>query len=132
MSCTCRRLHTIKSYRARKSKFLRKRRRAMTPRQRRQAALGQKKYAMEKTFQESMQSGDRAKRVPGSTQIDIGKHITMIRNHAAEKNLQGAFSVFKSLEEGDVELNSVIHNTVLDACVECWDLKKAESWMERM
>jgi len=96
------------------------------------SGVGTKKYAMEKTFQESMQSGDRAKRVPGSAQIDIGKHITIIRNHAAEKNLQGAFSVFKSLEEGDAELNSVIYNTVLDACVECWDLKKAESWMERM
>merc|ERR1719428_1348798 len=79
-----------------------------------------------------MQSGDRAKRVPGSAQIDIGKHITMIRNYATEKNLQGAFSVFKSLEEGDADLNSVMYNAVLDACVECQDLKAAESWMERM
>merc|ERR1740117_2320720 len=27
-------------------------------------------------------------------------------------------------------MNSIIYNTVLDACVECRDLKKAEAWME--
>jgi len=95
------------------------------------SGVGTKKAA-EKPFQDSMQSGDRAKRVPSSSQIDVGKHITMIRNYATEKNLQGAFSVFKSLEESDADLNSVMYNAVLDACVECQDLKAAESWMERM
>jgi len=61
---------------------------------------------------------------------DIGKHITMIRSCAAEQNLQGAKSVFESLERSGVAMNSVIYNTVLDACVECRDLKAAESWME--
>ena len=70
------------------------------------SGVGTKKAA-EKPFQDSMQSGDRAKRVPSSSQIDVGKHITMIRNYATEKNLQGAFSVFKSLEEGDADLNNV-------------------------
>jgi len=93
---------------------------------------GTKKYAAEKTFQDSMQSGDRAKKLLASSQIDVGKQITMIRNCATEKNLQGAFSIFKSLEEGGVDLNSIIYNTILDACVECWDLKAAESWMDRM
>merc|ERR1719486_1439519 len=54
----------------------------------------------------------------------------MIRNFAAEKNLQGAKSVFESLECSGVEMNSVIYNTMLDACVECRDLKAAEAWME--
>merc|ERR1719199_1787156 len=56
----------------------------------------------------------------------------MIRNCAAAKNLQGAVSVFEELELSGAELNSVIYNTVLDACVECRDLKAAEAWMERM
>merc|ERR1719183_2455103 len=56
----------------------------------------------------------------------------MIRNCAAENNLKGAGCVFESLEQSGVDLNSVIYNTVLDACVECRDLKAAESWMERM
>merc|ERR1719183_2368928 len=55
----------------------------------------------------------------------------MIRNCAAEGNLQGAISVFDSLERSGVDLNSVIYNTVLDACVECRDLKAAEAWMEQ-
>jgi len=35
------------------------------------------------------------------------------------------------LESSGVELNSVIYNTVLDACVECRDLQAAEAWMEQ-
>merc|ERR1719267_18161 len=56
----------------------------------------------------------------------------MIRNCAAEHNLKGAYGVFESLEKSGVDLNSVIYNTVLDACVECGDLKSAESWVQRM
>merc|ERR1719183_1650019 len=56
----------------------------------------------------------------------------MIRNHAAEKNLQGAFSVFEAMEQSGIDLNCIMFNTVLDACVECKDLKAAEAWMERM
>jgi len=63
---------------------------------------------------------------------DIAKHIAMIRNCAAEGNLKGAVSVFQSLEQSGVDLNSVIYNTVLDACVECRDLQAAEAWMEQM
>jgi len=63
---------------------------------------------------------------------DIAKQITMIRTHAAEKNLQGAFSVFESMEQSGIALNCIMYNTVLDACVECKDLKAAEAWMEGM
>merc|ERR1719183_786094 len=55
----------------------------------------------------------------------------MIRNCAAENNLPGAVSVFDSLERSGVDLNSVMYNTVLDACVECRDLEAAEAWMEQ-
>lgn len=63
---------------------------------------------------------------------DIAKHITMIRNCAAEHNLPAAFDVFVSLQKSGVELNSVVYNTMLDACVECNQLEKATSWMEQM
>merc|ERR1719271_1530183 len=72
-----------------------------------------------------------AKNLLDSSPSDVAKHITMIRNCAAENNLQGAISVFDSLERSGVDLNSVIYNTVLDACVECHDLKAAEAWMEQ-
>merc|ERR1719329_2030016 len=64
--------------------------------------------------------------------LDVGKHITMIRGCASEKNLEGAMNVFSTLQQSGAEVNSVVYNTVLDACVECRDLKAAESWMETM
>merc|ERR1719337_35336 len=73
-----------------------------------------------------------AQNSPSSCPSDIGKHITMIRKYAAENNLEGAVSVFKSLEESGVDLNTVMFNAILDACVQCWDLRAAESWIERM
>jgi len=63
---------------------------------------------------------------------DVAKHITMIRNCALAGDLEGAKSVFHSLKSGGSELNSVVYNTVLDACVECHKLKDAEAWMAQM
>jgi len=62
---------------------------------------------------------------------DVAKHITMIRNCAASGDLAGAVNVFEALERNAVELNSVIYNTVIDACVECRNLTAAEEWMRR-
>jgi len=62
---------------------------------------------------------------------DVAKHIIMIRKCASEKNLKGAMSIFKSLKDGGVELNSIVYNTVLDACVKCRDLAAAEDWMKQ-
>jgi pentatricopeptide repeat protein len=73
-----------------------------------------------------------AKNMLSASPSDIAKHITMIRNCAAEGNLEGAVGVFHSLEQSGVDMNSIIYNTVLDACVECRDLKAAEAWMEQM
>ena len=39
-------------------------------------------------------------------------------------------SVLESLKKSGVDLNSVLYNTLLDACVECRDLRAAEDWME--
>lgn len=62
---------------------------------------------------------------------DIAKHVAMIRSCASEGNLDGAHAVFESLVQCSTELNSVVYNAVLDACVECRDLRRAEAWMER-
>lgn len=69
---------------------------------------------------------------PKEHTIDIGKHLTMIRNFAVEKDLKAAVGVFEKLKQSGVEMNPIIYNSVLDACVECRDLKAAEEWMERM
>merc|ERR1719421_2283771 len=66
----------------------------------------------------------------GVSPSDLAKYITMIRNCAAEKNLAGAKAVFESAKQSEAEMNSVIYNTVLDACVACQDIEAAEDWME--
>merc|ERR1719311_1668034 len=66
----------------------------------------------------------------GVSPSDLAKYITMIRNCAAEKNLAGAKAVFESAKQSQAEMNSVVYNTVLDACVACQDIKAAEEWME--
>jgi pentatricopeptide repeat protein len=63
---------------------------------------------------------------------DIAKHLTMIQKCAAEKNLQGAFDIFASLSRSGVDLNSVVYNSVLEACVQCHDFQAAENWMEKV
>jgi pentatricopeptide repeat protein len=72
-----------------------------------------------------------ANRLLEGSPSDIAKHITMIQNCASGNNLKGAFSVFESLERSGVDLNSVVYNTILEACVQCRDLQAAEAWMEK-
>merc|ERR1719160_1534252 len=66
-----------------------------------------------------------------ASKMDVAKHVVMIRKCGLENNLKGAMEIFNSLKNGGVELNSIIYNTVLDACVKCQDLKAAEDWMKQ-
>jgi len=66
------------------------------------------------------------------SRADVAKHIVMIRKCASENNLEGAMCIFNSLKEGGVELNSIVYNTVLDACVKCHNLKAASDWMAQI
>mmetsp|Transcript_10702 Transcript_10702/g.17615 ORF Transcript_10702/g.17615 Transcript_10702/m.17615 type:complete len:729 (+) Transcript_10702:59-2245(+) len=62
---------------------------------------------------------------------EIAKHITMIQRCAAQNNLQGSFDVFASLVRSGANLNSVVYNSVLEACVQCRDSAAAEEWMAK-
>eukprot|EP00427_Karlodinium_veneficum_P016583 CAMPEP_0169128186 /NCGR_PEP_ID=MMETSP1015-20121227/36424_1 /TAXON_ID=342587 /ORGANISM="Karlodinium micrum, Strain CCMP2283" /LENGTH=1081 /DNA_ID=CAMNT_0009192053 /DNA_START=55 /DNA_END=3297 /DNA_ORIENTATION=+ len=73
-----------------------------------------------------------AKTLLEASPSDVAKHISMIRSCASEGNLKGAFEIFASLEQSGIDLNSIIYNTVLDACVQCHDLQAAEQWIEQM
>jgi pentatricopeptide repeat protein len=63
---------------------------------------------------------------------DTAKHISLIRASARQGDLKEALSIFSSLEASGAELTHSLYNTVLDACVECRDLRKAEDLMQRM
>jgi pentatricopeptide repeat protein len=66
---------------------------------------------------------DIAKQIAGS--------IVKIRKYASENNLKGAMDVFEALETCGAELNNIVYNTVLDACVKCKDLTAAQAWMKK-
>lgn len=72
---------------------------------------------------------DLAQKFLDACPTDIAKHVAMIRNCGAAGNLSGAKTLFQSLQSSGVEPNSIVYNTVLDACVECRNLKEAEEWM---
>jgi len=63
---------------------------------------------------------------------ETGKHIAMIGTCAKKGNLEGAFSIFSAVETAGGELTRSLYNSVLDACVECRSLERAETWMQRM
>merc|ERR1719171_2807298 len=46
--------------------------------------------------------------------------------------MEGAFSIFRSIEAEGGEISRSIYNAVLDVCVECGDLSRAGAWMQRM
>merc|ERR1719163_1453072 len=73
----------------------------------------------EKAKESKYSRGGNVKDSSSDSSSDIAKHITMIRSCAAEGDLQGAVSIFNSLEQSGVEMNTIVYNTVLDACVEC-------------
>jgi len=72
-----------------------------------------------------------AKTLLNASPSDLAKYINMIRNCAAENNLAGAKAVFEAAMTSGVELNNFVYNALLDACVECKDLKAAEDFMEK-
>ena len=63
---------------------------------------------------------------------DVAKHISMIRNCTSRGNLGDAMSTFRELKESGAELTHSLWNTMLDAGVECYDLKCAEALMKEM
>eukprot|EP00746_Dinoflagellata_sp_MGD_P001468 gnl/MRDRNA2_/MRDRNA2_102761_c0_seq1.p1 gnl/MRDRNA2_/MRDRNA2_102761_c0~~gnl/MRDRNA2_/MRDRNA2_102761_c0_seq1.p1 ORF type:complete len:1052 (+),score=206.75 gnl/MRDRNA2_/MRDRNA2_102761_c0_seq1:146-3301(+) len=73
-----------------------------------------------------------AKGILDSAPMNVAKHINMIRDCASKRNLEGAISVFTTLKNSGAELTRSMYNAVLDACVECGDLQRADKWMQQM
>merc|ERR1719487_2591042 len=55
----------------------------------------------------------------------------MIRSCSTEKNLAGAKAVFEAAKSSGAQLNNFVYNALLDACVECQNLKAAEDFMDQ-
>merc|ERR1719224_239257 len=54
-----------------------------------------------------------------SAPSDLSKYMAMIRACGKESDLRGALALFQKLRSNGVQLNSLVCNCVLDACVQC-------------
>lgn len=72
-----------------------------------------------------------ARELLNASPSNVAQHITMIRKYASEGNLKGALEIFASLQRNMTDMNSIIYNSVIDACVECRDIEAAEYWMQQ-
>jgi pentatricopeptide repeat protein len=54
---------------------------------------------------------------------DLAKHAKQISNFGKDGDLKGAIAVFEKLQNSGQILPTVVYNCLLDACVQCGDLK---------
>merc|ERR1719420_2137386 len=52
-------------------------------------------------------------------EVDISKHVAMIRARSRENDLEGAVQVFRKLQSSGVQLTALAYNALLDSCVQC-------------
>merc|ERR1719375_2417252 len=52
-------------------------------------------------------------------EVDISKHIAMMRARSKENDLEGAMQVFRKLQSSGVQLTALAYNALLDSCVQC-------------
>merc|ERR1719506_791315 len=52
-------------------------------------------------------------------EVDISKHVAMIRARSKENDLEGAMQVFRKLQSSGVQLTALVYNSLLDSCVQC-------------
>jgi len=66
-----------------------------------------------------------AKVASAGASADITRHVAMIKACSRESNLQGAVEAFDQLQSSGVSMNSMIYNSLLDACIQCQDSLRA-------
>merc|ERR1719502_433570 len=52
-------------------------------------------------------------------EVDISKHVAMMRARSKENDLEGAMQVFRKLQSSGVQLTALVYNALLDSCVQC-------------
>jgi pentatricopeptide repeat protein len=67
-----------------------------------------------------------------SAPSDLSKYMAMIRACGKESDLRGALALFQKLRSNGVQLNSLVCNCVLDACVQCGKADAAMAHFQEM
>merc|ERR1719201_394946 len=65
-------------------------------------------------------------------EVDISKHVAMIRARSKEHDLEGAMQVFRKLQTSGVQLTSLAYNALLDSCVQCGKVNVALQHFKEM
>jgi len=63
---------------------------------------------------------------------DLNQHVTMIKACGRKHDLRGAKQAFDRLKQSGAPLSPLIYNCLLDACVQCGDMKAAEEYFGQM
>jgi pentatricopeptide repeat protein len=63
---------------------------------------------------------------------DLNQHVTMIKACGRKHDLHGAKQAFDRLKQSGTPLSPLIYNCLLDACVQCGDMKGAEEHFGQM
>lgn len=63
---------------------------------------------------------------------DLKQHVTMIKACGRKHDLGGAKKAFDQLKQSGAPLSPLIYNCLLDACVQCGDMKSAEEYFGQM
>merc|ERR1719171_1736942 len=64
--------------------------------------------------------------------VDLNKVISKIRSCGQERDLREAVRVFTQLKQCGVQMNPMIYNCLIDACVQCGDVRAALGYFEQM
>merc|ERR1719420_2910608 len=64
--------------------------------------------------------------------VDISKHVAMIRARSKENDLEGAMQVFRKLQSSGVQLTALAYNALLDSCVQCGKVNVALQHFKEM
>merc|ERR1719440_2050326 len=65
-------------------------------------------------------------------EVDISKHVAMMRARSKENDLEGAMQVFRKLQSSGVQLNALAYNALLDSCVQCGKVNVALQHFQEM
>merc|ERR1719269_153842 len=65
-------------------------------------------------------------------EVDISKHVAMIRARSKENDLEGAMQVFRKLQSSGVQLTALAYNALLDSCVQCGKVNVALQHFKEM
>merc|ERR1719199_2192513 len=65
-------------------------------------------------------------------EVDVSKHVAMMRARSREQDLEGAMQVFRKLRASGVQLTSLVYNALLDSCVQGGKLNLALQHFQEM